>query len=47
MQPWWYDLCFAIAGIVVFFGPAICDRLEERADNRDAELWATLPGAIL
>jgi hypothetical protein len=41
----WYWLMFAAACLVVFAGPWLCSRLEDRADARDAELWATMPGA--
>lgn len=42
----WYWLVFALAVVLMFTGPAICARLEDWQDDRDAEAWSRIPGAI-
>lgn len=44
MTDLWYWLIFS-AAVLIWLAVPIVARLEERADERDAELWSTLPGA--
>lgn len=40
-----YAVLFLLAVIVCFVAVPACDRWERRQDAKDAELWATMPGA--
>lgn len=40
-----YWTAFAVAAVAVFFGPAICSYLQDRADRLDRELWEATFGS--
>lgn len=41
-----YWVLFAAVSVAVFAGPKVCAWLEDRADQRDAEVWSRMPGAV-
>lgn len=41
-----YEALFTAVCLAVFGGPKICAWLEDRADSRDRQIWAKVPGTI-
>jgi hypothetical protein len=42
---WWYWLGFFALALLMFAGPWLCSWLDDREDDRNAELWMQMPGA--